>query len=227
MTILVYLLLALQICLLLGFTWMLRILSKLSARNTEMHKELYSDNLEIITSARKEAEKMVTKANKKALQIKEKTSFDEKEFEQLFDSEVQKLITQHSKSLVSTTGAFTKVYVSALEELKQNYIGTFQATAQSFDKQAASSLDEFKKMLEQETINLQDEIKGHVQKAYSEALTDIAGFKKQQMQQMQNHVNTLISSITAQVLNESLDTHKQETIITNALNQMEKFSEKN
>ncbi len=221
----VYILIVLQICLLLGFLWMLKILRQLSSRNTEMHKELYSDNLEIINTARKEAERMVSKANKKALQLKEKTSFDEKEFEALFNSEVEKLITQHSNSLVSTTGAFTRVYVNALEELKQSYLGTFKSTAQSFDKQASSGLDEFRKMLEQETINLQDEIKDHVQKAYQEALSDITGFKKQQMQLMQNHVNALVSSITAQVLSESLDTHKQESIITNALNQMEKFSD--
>ena len=221
----IYLILSVQILLLLGFAWMLKLILDLSTRNSEMHKELYSDNLEIINSAKKEAQRMVTKANKKAMQIKEKTEFDEKEFEQLFDSEVHKLITEHSQSLVSTTGTFTKVYVSALERLKSDYLATFQSTAQSFDKQAQSSLQEFEKMLEQETSSLQDEIKGQVQKAYTDALNDIAGFKKQQMQQMQKHVNALVTNITSQVLNESLDVRKQESIITNALNQMEKFSQ--
>lgn len=219
-------LLILDLLIIIGIYWLWISLRIVEKHNQTLQKQLFSDNLHVLKNANGRAEQLLTSTNQIALDSEKKATAAEKTFEETLEHEVENLLHQNTHALVQTSEDFSNIYTLALKNTKEQYIAQFQKTVEQFDEKSRQSLDELTTTLQQETTKLREHAQNESQQAYSQAIADIATFKKQQMQQVQLHVQTLVTTITAQALEEGLDTQQQEQIVLKALRQIDTLEEK-
>jgi hypothetical protein len=157
-----------------------------------------------------------------------------KQLEQIKNYNVSTL-TETSKNINSTTSLEAKEYAKAVEQVKVNIeklmqdftiqmqqvktndINTLTNISKDIEKTAATEIDKYTKVLEQETIQSENLVKKKIDDQYAKVAAEIENYKTEQFKKIEESLNVILTKISMEVLEKSFNVQDHKDLIIRTL----------
>lgn len=173
----------------------------------------YSRTLRELNRWRKgeEAEKLMSAARRRAMDILEGAK----------TTALQ--IMEKAQVEATTTGGVMGEEVKRVtdEELKE-YKLVLQNISKGIESGAMRELEDFKKVLETETVEVQKSVAEKVEQKYKEVSAEIEKYKADQIQSLNNHAGQIIKDVVFKVIGKLISPEEHAQLITAALEEAKK-----
>lgn len=194
------------------------------SKNTEIEQELltikrsqHEDVIKALEKAQKETEEIIANANKKATEILgEAKVFSSDEREHL-QEKLRTIIDNQTIAFNDINKALSKEYQKSFISAEQEAIKLFTKTTKSITDTAVSEIQDFKSVLENETVNSQKIVNTKIEQAYQQVEQELSQYKKQQLEEIDKHASERMRQIARYVFSNGLTIDQQELLIQKAI----------
>lgn len=144
---------------------------------------------------------------------------DEKSARESLQKELEGLKDQMVKSLESESLEFGNQYRQMLSSVLVSFNEKAKLAMEKIESIPENELEDFKKILEKETVASQDVIGKRINEAFEKAQSEIDAYRQAQMKIIEQQTKTITSKVLKEVLGRSLNESDQEKLILEALQQ--------
>ncbi len=140
-----------------------------------------------------------------------------KEFHTDLQNEVKQVLNEAHKSVTAETLKFDEEYTKLLKETRQEYLVKAEETLKILEKIPEQEITEFREILKTETVSAQKLLGNRINDLFAAAEKEVDLYKQQRMQEVEEKVQTLTSSVLEEVLGKKLSKSDQESLVIKSL----------
>lgn len=140
-----------------------------------------------------------------------------KEFHTDLQNEVKQVLDEAHKSVTAETLKFDEEYTKLLKETRQEYLAKAEETLKILEKIPEQEITEFREILKTETVSAQKLLGNRINDLFAAAEKEVDLYKQQRMQEVEEKVQTLTSSVLEEVLGKKLSKSDQESLVIKSL----------
>lgn len=166
---------------------------------------------EIIETAQKEAEDIITQA-KHIHKASEKTlSEAADELEQHEEQELAQISEDSIRSIEEK-----------IEQINANNVAALSANSEDIKKSLNLHFEELRDLLGQQTVAAQNQAEAKVKEEYDAMEAELAVYKKSQIEKIDQNIYQILINVSKDVLGKKIDPKENEEVIIKALEEAEK-----
>jgi len=158
-------------------------------------RKLKKDKATIEEKAREKAEELVRGARDKATEIIGEAKVDAGKWQEILDQELNK----------------------SLQEELVNYKNSIQSVSKQINEEVKSGVDDFKKVLEMETVGAEKAAAEKLKQEYAKVDKEAAEYRTQKFQKIEEEAADILQEVGKKVFNKVLDFNDQADLIIEAL----------
>lgn len=196
----------------------LRLNSKL--KDYEIDAELMKKAREakhLVDLAQKKAFQIVADANLTAQEIVGNARSIGEESRKIMDKEFKDLLSTQSTDLQIAGQKLIDSYEAKLEEVKNSNINLFNKISKSIEINAVAEVEDFKKLMAQETVDSQKIVNEKIEVAYKEAEIDIQTYKAAKIKDLDTRLAAITEAVVKQTIGSSLTLKDHHALLLKAL----------
>lgn len=173
----------------------------------------------LIDHAQNRANDILETAADKAKQTLMETQFVKADISKELSKALQEVSEATVQKFKDQSGEFDKQYRNLLEQMKQEYAANARGTISLLDKAVTKEIEDFRKILKDETVTSQEVLNKDVTEAFDQAKKEIENYKREKMKEADTHINQVLDQILAEVLHKTLTTQDHQALVMQALEQ--------
>ena len=208
------LLIFISLALLLGLVSVLYFYFKLLKKFEIQEKELKKHYLK---RARTEASGIVEEAGHEALSMLDASRTISKEDQSILDEVIKKIAQDQSTYLKTSVDQLMKDFRAELQQVKNYNINTLTNVSKDIEKNTSSQLNEYVKVMEQETVASEKTVNKKIEDEYKLVQDEITAYKNEQFKKIDASIENLLKKIVAEVLEKSFTSEDHRDIILKTL----------
>lgn len=172
-----------------------------------------------LDEARNKALRIIEEANRQTVTILTKARYDEEEQEAAFAKRKQALLEAQQQALEKAAASLQAEYTVMLQKLEKNSINLLSTASQSLTGEAAHEIDDFKHILQDETVASQKIVEQKIEEAFKQAEQDVATYKDQQLRKIDHDIYEIMKATITLAMGKSFAMDDHQALILDALAQ--------
>jgi gas vesicle protein len=194
----------------------------LHKKEKELHEKehiILTTGSKLIDHAQNKANDILETAADKAKETLMQTQFVKADISKDMNKALEEVSHTTIEKFKEQAAEFDNQYRDLLQQMKQEYAANARGTISRLDNAVTKEIEDFGKMLKEETMTSQEVLNKDIGEAFEQAKKEIEAYKKAKMLEADTHLNKVLSQILAQVLHKSLSGDDHQKLIMQALEQ--------
>lgn len=121
------------------------------------------------------------------------------------------------EELVKTSEEIKSHYKMLMEQIKKDTINTFQNVSKGIEQESLAELDDFKKMLQEETVAAQKIIGQKLEQEYEGMRGELQTYKASELQKIDQSIYKLLRTVSEMVIGKALNLEEQQKLVLDSL----------
>lgn len=197
----------------------------LRKKEKELHEREHAilvTGSKLIDHAQNRANDILETAADKAKETLMQTQFVKADISKELTKALQEVSDATVSKFKEQSSEFDKQYRDLLQQMKQEYAANARGTISLLDQAVTKEVEDFRKILKDETITSQDVLHKDVTEAFEQAKKEIEAYKKTKMEEADTHLTKVLNQILSEVLHKTLSDQDHQKLVMQALEQARK-----
>ena len=194
----------------------------LNSRNNSLDSELekqraYDAALDILENAKKESLNVLKASHAKAHKLLGSVSSLTEKSQQTLEDDLHRLSQDHIDSLNTSAQDIIAEFRAALKGESDKGVSEISKTSAVLRGALTEEVDDFKKILHDETITAEETMRSEVRKEFDIIKGDLEAYKREQLSLIDEKIYDILSAITKDVLGQAFSADASADLVKRAL----------
>lgn len=197
---------------------------KIQKQNKILNKpqEEYSNTLEIIEQAQKQANSIVERAVESAKHILFETEYIKQDITKEMQDSLQKVAEETVKMVQGRSAESEKEFRTVVDEIKIEFAKEAEKKLSAIEQVTLQETSDFKDVLREETIKSQIIIGKKIGEDFNSVQNELIEYKKQKLSDIDKNIQVITKQVVEEVLGKSIPLPIQQEIVISSLENAKK-----
>ncbi len=192
------------------------IVNKLHAYQKELEK-FKTQTKDVVGQAQSEYLDILDSANKKADEMIANSVNSGDKLRKLHGESFEKLAGNQQKALLDTSKQLLESYKKDMDKLNNDNINILNNISKDIVRYSNSQLEDFKRMLQEETLSSQKIVGDKIEKDYNELQKKLEAYKEEKLKKVDENIIDILLVISKQTIGRTLSFEDHRDLILEAL----------
>ncbi|MBP6913709.1 MAG: hypothetical protein KBC00_03805 [Candidatus Levybacteria bacterium] len=197
---------------------------KIQKQNRILNKpqEEYSNTLEIIEQAQKQANSIVERAVESAKHILFETEYIKQDITKEMQDSLQKVAEETVKMVQGRSAESEKEFRTIVDEIKTDFAKEAEKKLSAIEQVTLQETSDFKNVLREETIKSQIIIGKKIGEDFNSVQNELVEYKKQKLSEIDKNIQVITKQVVEEVLGKSIPLPIQQELVISSLEKAKK-----
>ena len=197
---------------------------KIQKQNRILNKpqEEYSNTLEIIEQAQKQANSIVERAVESAKHILFETEYIKQDITKEMQDSLQKVAEETVKMVQGRSAESEKEFRTIVDEIKTDFAKEAEKKLSAIEQVTLQETSDFKDVLREETIKSQIIIGKKIGEDFNSVQNELVEYKKQKLSEIDKNIQVITKQVVEEVLGKSIPLPIQQELVISSLEKAKK-----
>lgn len=181
-------------------------LEKFKTQTKDVVGQAQNEYLDILDSANKKAEEMIANSVNSGDKLRK-----------LHGESFEKLAGNQQKTLLDTSKQLLESYKKDMDKLNNDNINILNNISKDIVRYSNSQLEDFKRMLQEETLSSQKIVGDKIEKDYNELQKKLEAYKEEKLKKVDENIIDILLVISKQTIGRTLSFEDHRDLILEAL----------
>ena len=191
---------------------------KIKTQELLAKQDAYEESLRILNDSKAQSSKLILAAQEQSTKIIQETNFLNESFKQKFAEELKSLVDRQEDVFKNVAGELSKQYQQAFEQEKITTLSELTKVSDTLRSDMLTKVDEFKSVLEKNTVEAENELRGKVRQDYEYLSQRMKEYETAKLQKIDEKIFLILTQVTKDILGSALTINEQEELVFKVLN---------